>query len=230
MSAMPGLLRARLLPGCLLPVCLLLPAVAAAREPTPECARASKAHADHEAECRALRRDCSDGNRAACNRESEACGIVADAAFVDAAYAACGQPRARPAAPPPATEPEHDSGGGKRDAGYGKREGTEAKAAKSSKPTERASSHGPRIAFQPPTSGVHVFGGRGCSLCVKLRRELEQAGLSYQFHDIDREPGAEEYALANGEYLYNNYIVLLVCDGRPRKFEFGRVAEACRRQ
>jgi len=41
-----------------------------------------------------------------------------------------------------------------------------------------------------PIEGTHVFGKEGCPFCVKAKEAMANAGITYTYHDVVKNPGA----------------------------------------
>jgi hypothetical protein len=193
--------------------CVLLPVLARAGSPSPECQAATKAKADHRAECRQADLACKDGTREACARHQSSCGIVDGARFTDTVLQACGMPEFRP--PPPAPAPTAQVWASARARG--------GAVDSTPKPAVAAPAELPR-------NGIHVYGGPRCPLAMQVLEELRAGGLSATFHDVNHDAAQLKLARRYREYFYNHYVLLLVVDGQPVRFEYGGIAALCGRK
>ena len=187
----------------------LMSSVSSAKTVTPECTEASRARAAHQVQCREAKAGCKNGDKGACVQHQKDCGLLADSVLLDKRVRACGPP-----------------------------EETEAQATEESRPAIKAGQSNPEHkrpamptvhADEPPRYGIDVYGRPGCSLTQQVRSQLDQAGLSHRFHDIDSDPGAKAYLHLNNQYLNDGLLPLLVVDRQPRRFDFDNVAAACGR-
>jgi glutaredoxin len=49
------------------------------------------------------------------------------------------------------------------------------------------------------TSDIRVYGTDWCGITYSVRKYLRNSRMAYEFHDIDRDPNAEEFVLATHE-------------------------------